>query len=325
MLVGVCVVNYKTPELTIECLRSIAEECRLDSLRVVVVDNDSQDGSFDKINLVVNSEGWAEWITVINSKYNGGFAYGNNIALRYLLNQELLLDYFYLLNPDTRLLNDVVGKLVQFLEENAKVGIAGSRIVDSEGKSLNSMFKFHSLLTEINRGFSFKYITMILRPWLSAPEMPACSVKTEWVSGASMMVRRSVIDDIGLLDEAYFMYFEETDFCLNAAKAGWECWYVPDAKIVHLVAQSSGINTAQTMQKRMPGYWFESRRRYFLKNHGRFMAILADLLWLIGFSSFRVRNFIQKKQTTFPPHLLWDGFVNSVFLKGFKLLPIKNK
>ena len=130
-----------------------------------------------------------------------------------------------------------------------------------------------------------------------------------------MIVRREVFESVGLLDEKYFMYFEEVDFCLQANKSGWSCWYVPTSRVVHLVGQSSGVTDTKRPPKRLPRYWFDSRRRYFLKNHGWFYAALADAAWAFGFVLWRWRRVIQRKQDNDPPQLLTDFLLNSVFLK----------
>ncbi len=131
-----------------------------------------------------------------------------------------------------------------------------------------------------------------------------------------MIVRREVFESVGLLDEKYFMYFEEVDFCLRALKSGWPCWYVPTSRVVHLVGQSSGVTDTKRPPRRLPGYWFDSRRRYFLKNHGWLYAALADAAWVFGFTLWRWRRVIQRKPDFDPPSLLSDFMLNSVFLKG---------
>jgi len=321
--VGIVIVNYKTANLTIECLRSLNKERQLVNFKVIVVDNDSQDGSFQKVSSAVISEAWADWAEVQSSGTNGGFSFGNNFAIRQFMAEENAPDFVYLLNPDTEIKSHAIKNLVSFLVEHPNVGIAGSRIEDSNGIVLHSSFKFHSWLTELNRGFSLGIVTKLLRPWLISDLIPKNAEKTDWVSGAGMMIRRGVFENIGLLDESYFMYYEETDFCLNAKRAGWECWYIPSSKIIHHVGQSSGINSAG-MTKRMPDYWFDSRRRYFLKNHGVMHAVLADVCWLVGFSSWKLRNMIQRKPDNNPPHLLRDTFLNTVFVKGITVTPANN-
>jgi GT2 family glycosyltransferase len=128
-----------------------------------------------------------------------------------------------------------------------------------------------------------------------------------------MIVRRQVFADVGLLDAGFFLYYEEVDFCLNARRAGWSAWYVPSSRVVHLGGRSTGVTGASAASRRRPRYWFESRRRYFVKNHGRLYAFAADLAWAAGFAVWRVRRVVQRKPDRDPPYLLWD-FVRWNFL-----------
>ena len=124
--------------------------------------------------------------------------------------------------------------------------------------------------------------------------------------GASLLVRQAVFQDVGGMDEEYFLYYEETDFCLRAARAGWPTWYVPGSAVVHLVGQSTGVTAIEGPPKRRPRYWFESRRRYFEKNHGRLYARWIDLVWLVAYGSFCLRNLVQRKPTEDPPYFFRD-------------------
>ena len=91
-----------------------------------------------------------------------------------------------------------------------------------------------------------------------------------------MMIRRSTVEQLHGFDEAYFLYYEETDFCLRAKRAGIETWYVPTSKVMHIAGQSTKVTERDNSPKRYPSYWYESKRRYFLKNHGLIFAILVD-------------------------------------------------
>ena len=130
-----------------------------------------------------------------------------------------------------------------------------------------------------------------------------------------MLVRREVYDTIGLMDEGFFLYFEETDFCLCAHRAGWECWYVPEGNVHHIRGQSTGL-TEIGSKRRLPSYWFDSRRRYFIKSHGFPFAVLADVLWISSLSLWRLRRRLQGKPDTDPSHLLADAITQSVVFKG---------
>jgi GT2 family glycosyltransferase len=136
-----------------------------------------------------------------------------------------------------------------------------------------------------------------------------------------MIIRREVFAKIGLLDEGYFTYFEDVDFCFNARKAGWPIWYAPASRVVHLVGQSTGITVKKP--KRLPAYSFEARRRYFLKNLGPVQAALADFGHILGLALWRVRVLLGKPDFT-APYFLRDSIRHSVFVTGFKLKTVKN-
>jgi GT2 family glycosyltransferase len=136
--------------------------------------------------------------------------------------------------------------------------------------------------------------------------MSGVAERVDWLPGASMMVRRTVFDAIGLMDEDYFLYYEETDFCLQAARAGFETWHVPSSRVMHIAGQSTGVTGKQSVKRRLPGYWFESRTRYFMKNHGRLYSAATDVAWAAAFAMWRVRRKLQGKVDEDPPNMLWD-------------------
>jgi N-acetylglucosaminyl-diphospho-decaprenol L-rhamnosyltransferase len=114
----------------------------------------------------------------------------------------------------------------------------------------------------------------------------------DWVSGASMMLRREVLEDIGLFDETYFLYFEETDLCIRAHRAGWETWYLPESSVAHVGSVSTGY---QDLEKRTPRYWFDSRRYYYLKNGGPAEFWKANAGFVFGSAVWRLRRLVQQK------------------------------
>ncbi len=305
--VRVVIVNYRTPELAIDCLRSLAPEMGgLPDCRVVMVDGGSMDGSFERLAAAVRDEGWGGWVDLLPLSENRGFAASNNAALRGLFAAPRPPDYVLLLNPDTVVRPGAVRALVEFMDAHPTIGIAGSRLEDPDGTPQRSAFRFPSVAGEFESGVRFGPVTRLLWRHVVAPPVRDECFPTDWVSGASMIVRRDVFTAIGLLDEEYFLYYEETDFCFRARRAGWRCCYVPASRVVHLVGQSSGINNKKCPPKRMPRYWFDSRLRYFRKNHGFLYAALASWVWLLGFSLWRVRARIQRKPDQTPAHFLRD-------------------
>jgi N-acetylglucosaminyl-diphospho-decaprenol L-rhamnosyltransferase len=316
----VIILNYRTAQLTIDCLQSLVLEVQaLPDTHVVVTDNNSQDGSVEQIAATIVSAAWSDWVSLQPLSHNGGFAVGNNAAIRIALQSSPPPTYFLLLNPDTIVHPGALTELVRFMDEHPDAGIVGSRLEDPDGTPQISAFRFPSFWTELDFGLRIGLVTQLLSRWTLAPVVVDQPCQTDWVAGASMLIRREVFEAIGLLDEKYFMYFEEVDFCLQAKKTGWPCWYVPQSRVVHLVGQSSGVTDTKLQPKRRPQYWFDSRRRYFIKNHGWLYAAITDAIWLLSFSLWRLRRAIQQKPDEDPPQVLTDFWLNSVFLKGRKI------
>jgi GT2 family glycosyltransferase len=313
----IVIVNFNSADLAIDCLRSLAAQ-RADLLgKVVITDNASTDDSVSRIGTAIATNGWGTWVDPKPLPRNGGFAYGNNAAIAPALESGDKPTYILLLNPDTVVRPAAIQTLLDFMDSHPQVGIAGSRLEDPDGTPQRSAFRFHSIAGEFERGIRIGFVTRLLAGRMIAPPVSDGAEACDWVAGAAMIVRTAVFEQVGLMDEKYFMYFEEVDFCRRAAAAGWKCWYVPDSRVVHLVGAVSQISDNRKHRRRRPPYWFESRRRYFVKNHGRLYATLADLAFLIGFACWRLRRFIQRKDDTDPPRLLLDSIAHSVFFRGW--------
>lgn len=313
----VVILNYKTADLTIGCLESLVGEVQAaPDMQVVVVDNNSQDGSAEQIQAAIDAQGWKSWATLMPLDRNDGYASGNNAAIRPALSSAQPPQYFLILNPDTVVRAGAVQALVDFMDQHPQVGIAGSRLEDPDGTPQCSAFRFPSILGELEGSIRLGIVSNLLSRWKVAPPVPETTCQTDWVAGASMIVRREVFETAGLMDEKYFLYFEEVDFCIAAHRAGWDCWYVPTSRVVHYVGQSSGVTDTKRKPKRRPAYWFDSRRRFFIKNYGWLYAIATELVWATGFALWRLRRAIQQKPDEDPPQLLSDFLLNSVLVKG---------
>ena len=314
MTLLIVIVNYRTTALTLDCLRSLQDEVgTVAGTRVVVTDNASGDDSVAHLEAAVSASGWGGWATIQPLEKNGGFAAGNNAAIRPALATSDPPRYVLLLNPDTIVRPGAVRTLVEFMEDRPDIGIAGSRLEEPGGTPQRSAFRFPSVLGEFEGGLRLGPASRLLARWVGTPAIPTGPGPIDWVAGACMIIRSAVFESVGLMDEGYFMYFEEVDFCYRARCAGWPCWYVPAAHVVHLVGQSSGVTNPSAAQRRRPSYWFRARRRYFLNNHGRVATVLADLAWSLGHASYRLRRLVQRKPDTDPKWLLWD-FIRFNFL-----------
>lgn len=284
-------VNYKTPQLTIEALRSLSAQVPLVAgARAVVIDNNSQDGSVEQIGQAIEREGWSAWATVKGMPLNGGFSYGNNAAVRLLSDQGADYQAIILLNPDAQLKPGSMATLTRFLADHPKAGIVGTSIQNGDGGPEPSAHNFPNPLGELESAAQFSPLSKALAKFVLTPPFPTSNFSCDWVSGACMVIRKEVLDTVGLFDEGYFLYFEEIDLCRRTKSAGWEIWYVPEAGIVHLEGASTGITQKR---KRRAAYWYDSRRRFFTKHYGILGLLATDFLWFLGRVTLLLRRLVR--------------------------------
>lgn len=279
---GVVIVNYKTPALVVDCLASLETQIDPALDAVIVIDNASPDGSLEQITRAIAARGWGSWARAQAAPANDGFAAGNNAGLA-----ELDAGVCFLLNPDTIARPGALASLLALFEAHPRAGICGSALEDAGGRVEAAGRPLPSMLCELDDGMRWG----VLRRLVRGPE-PALdrAERCGWVSGAALAIRREVIDAVGAMDDGFFLYFEEVDLCRRASRAGWEIWHEPASRIVHLEGSSTGIADRTTRRAR---YWFESRRRYFVKHHGVVGLLLADALWSAGRLVLRARMLLR--------------------------------
>lgn len=311
----VIIVNYRTGRLVVDCLTSLESEvAAFPVTKVRVVDNDSGDDSADIIAAAIVDRGWADWAELIRSPTNGGFAYGNNLAIRAALDDATPPDLFWLLNPDTQVYPGALGHFLDFFRTTPSAGIVGSLLLNGDATHWRYAFRFPSALSELERGACLGPLSRLLKDHRVPKAMGDTPEQVDWVSGASMVVRRATLEATGLMDEGFFLYFEETDLCRKAQDHGWACWYLPSAIVLHIAGQSTGITGSRLA--RVPSYWFDARRRYFIINHGKAYAMLADICWLAGHLLWRgLRRFRSRREPN-TPFLLRDFLMHSALFHG---------
>ncbi len=211
--------------------------------------------------------------------------------------------------------------MVEFLETHPHAGIAGSGIELADGTDWPIAFNFPSLLGELVGGLSVGFISRMLRRWEVPRRMPKIAQPVDWICGASMMVRATVFETIGALDENYFLYFEEADLCLRAKQAGIETWYVPASRIMHIMGQSTQLTELAERPRRLPAYWFESRRRYFVVALGVHRAILVDIVALAAHAAGWVKRLLTGRRQAAVPNFLRDLFKYSIIWRRNRQIP----
>lgn len=298
------ILNYRTPDLTLKAAEAALRE--MEGLRgeVLVVDNDSADGSFARISQEAEARGWTEGgrLRVVASGRNGGFGAGMNFGIRAGLSDGTPADFYYLLNSDAWPEPGAIRTLRDFLVTHPRAGMAGSFVRGEDGGAHHTAFRFPSIAGEFEGAARTGPISRLLKGSIVAMPIPDAVTRVDWTAGASLMMRAVMLEQIGLFDESFFLYYEETDLCLRAARAGWETYYLPESEVVHLGSASTGMKD----WARAPGYWFDSRRYYFSKNHGRAYAVAATLARVAGQAIWELRRALSGKPQADPDRFLRD-------------------
>jgi hypothetical protein len=200
------------------------------------------------------------------------------------------------------------------MERHPRAGLAGSRIEHPDGSDWPIAFRFPTFLSELEAGASVGLLSRLLSKYVVAREMGREPQQADWLCGAAFMARRQMLERIGGFDESYFLYFEEIDLCMRARSAGFECWHVPQSRVMHIRGQSTGVTVLDQKPRRLPRYWFESRRHFYVTHHGRAYAAVADLASLGGNSIGLVKRALTRQPGT--PHLIRDLIRESVLFPG---------
>jgi N-acetylglucosaminyl-diphospho-decaprenol L-rhamnosyltransferase len=287
---SIVIVSFNTRQLLKECLDSVYASLAESTLtsEVIVVDNASQDGSaamvrehFPQVKLIAN-EG------------NRGFATANNQALRAMgygigdrrypsssnLHYPSPPRYVMLLNPDTIVGENALTTLVRFMDETPRAGACGARLLHSDGSFQHSAFAFPTLFQVFLDFFPINYRLTDSRLNGRYPRQLYQAGKPFPIDhplGATLMVRREALEQAGLLDERFFIYCEEIDWCLRLKAAGWGIWCVPEAEIVHHVARSTG----QFRDEMFVALW-KSRYQLFEKHYSRLFQWMARRIVRLG-------------------------------------------
>ena len=219
---SVIIVNWNTKKLLLECLDSVDKQTQGINYEIIVVDNGSTDGSMEAIR---NTQYEIRNLIIIENKKNLGFAKANNQGIKVAQGKYILL-----LNTDTKIVDNALKKLIDFADSKSNLGVVGPKLLNRDGSAQPSTAPFFTLANAflwLFTGDHFLYSS------------PKSASRTDWVMGSAFLVKRGVIDKVGFLDEKFFMYVEEQEWCYRIKKAGFEVWFYPGAEIYHLVRGSS--------------------------------------------------------------------------------------
>lgn len=262
MLLSIVIVTYNSSRVLNDCLKSIQNNQKEFELEVIIVDNNSLNNNEQENLSLVAREFSDLGVNLVKLPENLGFGTANNRGVKVSSGKYLLF-----LNADTVSGEDSLGKMVNFLENNPKTGAAGLKLITGDGKTQEwSCGPKTSLLKTIKNNFGFipKHL------WQSGSP-----VRVDWVSGAALMVRKSVFEEIGGFDENFFMYFEDEDLCWRIKELGYDVYYLGNLTITHLGGQSFEHNKIKSLQK---NFFYQSQNYFFKKHYGIITSAIVRFL-----------------------------------------------
>jgi N-acetylglucosaminyl-diphospho-decaprenol L-rhamnosyltransferase len=271
---SIVIVNWNVCHLLQKCLASIyltADQDHTLAIEIIVVDNASTDNSVEMVRQTFPQ------VTLIANADNRGFTGGNNQGIAASQGRYVLL-----LNPDTEVLDDALARMVAYMDAHSEVGALGPMLLYPDGSIQPSRRRFPTPVTAF-----FESTTLqnwfpnhrLLRDYYVLDKPDDAIAEVDWVDGACILTRREALNQVGLLDEGYFMYSEELDWCCRAKTAGWQVVYYPTARVMHHRGQSSEqVKAFQIIR------FNKSKIRYFHKHHGAIVAALLRLFLLLNYS-----------------------------------------
>ncbi|MBN1593226.1 MAG: glycosyltransferase [Candidatus Coatesbacteria bacterium] len=273
-LVSIIIVNWNVKELLISCIESIRETAKSIRHEIIVVDNNSHDGSVDAL-----AEGFPD-VKVIKNLRNAGFAVANNVAARRALGR-----YICFLNPDTIIHEGALQAMIDALESDDKIGLVGPKLLNEDGSLQPSARNFLTNLNLMMSHLMFKPIfSQRIRSKLVYEDWDHNETReVDWLVGACLMLRRTVLEEIGPFDEGYFMFHEDTDLCYRTKKAGYKVFFVHDAEVVHFGGRSCEQRWGDfTVLK-----YLASKHIFIRKHYGRF-ALFTHRALILGLELARL-------------------------------------
>jgi GT2 family glycosyltransferase len=260
----IVILSWNVRDLLRQCLESVASGRPLSAnhppltTEIVVVDNASSDGSVEMVRAEFPA------VRLIANQTNRGYTGGNNDGIAAATGR-----YVMILNPDTRVLNDALAAMVAYADAHPDVGIVGPQLLNPDGSVQSSRRRFPTLMTGLFESTWLQPLAPrdVLRRYYVLDQPDDTIQEVDWLFGACFLVRRQVIQQVDVLDEGFFMYSEEMDWCRRIRQAGWKVVYLPEAQVIHYGGKSSDQVAAQRHI-----YFQTSKVRYFRKHHGALTA-----------------------------------------------------
>lgn len=284
---SISIINFRTADLTCECLASIRDDCVANpdglALDVVVVDNASGDGSDAVIEEWIALHAGPLLVRLVRSGTNSGFSGGHNQGIS--ATQQGNAPWHLILNSDAVVMPGCLTALGQAIARAApETGLISPSILDGSRSPAASRFRHHCATSELVRAAGSGPVSRLFPNGRVAITDPSEQdwMHPDWVSFAAVLVRRQMVEAIGPMDEGYFLYFEDAEYCLRATRQGWAFSFAPDAQFQHSEGGSGDLVATKAAKRRLPAYYYASRSRFLYQAHGRWGLWLANASWYLG-------------------------------------------
>lgn len=299
---AVIIINWNVSTLLRCCLESLEKSIDISFASsparyqgdVTVVDNASTDDSVEMVRSLF------PWVSLLASRVNLGFARANNLILKSRMMEDPPA-FFLLLNPDTEVAPDAISRMLDFMVANPEVGVVGPKLLNPDGTVQSSRRRFPSLLTAFLESTIIQWRLWknnpVLRHYYMADKSDDEIQEVDWLTGACLMVRREAVEAAGFLDEDFFMYSEELDWCRRIKSLGFKIVYFPHARVIHHSAQSSEqVKPLQHIR------FQKSKIHYFCKYFGPFWGLLLHIFLVFNYLILFTEETIKWLLTRRPEH-----------------------
>ena len=285
--VAVIIVNYRTPGLAAAAARSALDELAGIGGVLVFVDNHSEDGSADSLSRFRDESPHRERIRLVPSERNDGFAAGTNCGVK-----TIAADTYILLNSDAAAEPGAIGEMLAVARANSRAGLVTPMLINGAGAIQSSRFRRHTPLSEFLDGARTGPLTRLFARAEVAIPPEDWETTPDWVSFAAVLIKAEAIAAVGPMDEGYFLYFEDCDYCRRIKRAGFEIAFAPLARFRHDEGGSTGLKETASAGARLPAYYYRARNRYFRRHFGPAGPIAANLAWSLGRAIARLRGLL---------------------------------
>lgn len=323
MRLFVAIVNYGRPDLTIDCLKTAVPEARAveaegrGSCVIGLCDNGSTNDSLEQLTRAIEECSWSDCVQLTAISPNRGFTGGNNAIIGPAMEREDKPEFVLLLNNDTLVHEGAFRTMLAAFDDlPSDVGLVSPRLEWDDGEAQISCFRDFSPLGELVHAAATGPVTILFKRWEVPIPVQGDVSYPRWTSFACVMIRRAVLAQVGLLDEGFFLYFDDPDFCRRARGSGWRIANVPKARVVHLRGQSNPQKQLAAECKRQPWYRYASRTRYYRKHYGPLGPLAANVCWYAGFLIERLRVLFGKPSQVCDrePIDIWTNFLHPLAL-----------